>query len=150
MIGYFLVIIAQLSYALGALILKKHLEKVPALYLSLFSLGLGGAFSFAILVLVMAGVISIPSLYLVRSEFKHLFTLENLPWVILYALLFVFLGEVLLIMGYIKGKSLIILSFSVLFYPLFTSMFSLLILKEGLTLKTILGGVSWLSDIQSW
>ena len=139
MIGYFFAILAQLSYALGAVVLKKFLEKTPPLPLSLFSLGLSGAIAFGLLILVFSGIISLPTVFLTRSEIKTLLSSQNFFYLFLYSFLFVFLGEVLLTIGYIKGKSLFILSLSGLFYPLFAVFFSIFILKEGFSLKIILG-----------
>ena len=77
MIGYFFAILAQLSYALGAVVLKKFLEKTPPLPLSLLSLGLSGAIAFGLLILVFSGIISLPTIFLTRSEIKTLLSSQN-------------------------------------------------------------------------
>lgn len=141
MIGYLFVILAQLSYALGAVILKKQLEKYSGIPLTLFSLSFSGALAFALLILIIAGFTALPGFFLLRSQAKQLLLPQNLPWVIAYSVFFVFLGELLLIMGYIKGKSLIILSLSALFYPLFVSLGAIIFIKESISLKILIGGI---------
>lgn len=98
----------------GVVILKKYLEKISSLPLSLISLEIAGVFSFVLLVLTIVGGISIPGLSTVKTDLKQIISSENLRWVIIYSFFFVFLGEILLVMGYIKGKSLIILSLLVI------------------------------------
>lgn len=143
MFGYILAILAQLSWALGAIILKKQLQQHAGLPLTSFSSTISGAFSLAlfILLLTISGIFSLPIFSIFRHQAKVLLSPENLPWVIVYSFFFVFLGEVLLIMGYMKGKSLIVLSLSVFFYPLFVSLFSVFLLKESITIKLVFGAI---------
>jgi len=141
MIGYLLVILAQFFYALGALVLKRFLEKAPPLPIFLLSLGLSGALASFLLVLVIGRIISFPEIHLSFSDIKNLSSFKNIPHLFIYSFLFIFLGELFLIIGYLKGKSLLILSLSALFYPLFAALFSFFILKEELTFKLILGTI---------
>jgi len=127
MIGLFFIVLAQVVYAFGGLIIRKYLEHYNPILVSAL-MAMISAFLFIPILLIFF-----------RSELGGL-TFKNLSLFVLASIFWLVIAEVLYVAGFQKAPSLSLASLMTLFYPLFSTILGIIFLKESLTLKTILAG----------
>lgn len=128
MFGLFLIILAQASYSIGGVLLKKYLSNYNPLLVSC-------------LLAIFSAIIFLPILLIgFRSTLTNL-TFKNLLPFIITAIVWLVIGEVLYIYGFQKTSSLTLASLTTLFFPLFSTILGIMIFHEKLTWKVITAGV---------
>lgn len=127
MIGLLFIVLAQVAYAFGGLIIRKYLEHYNPILVTALMAVVSVVFFFPIL------------FFLFKSEIGGL-TFRNLLPFILASVLWLVIAETLYIVGFQKAPSLALASLMTLFYPLFSTILGVFFLKEPLTIKTIIAG----------
>jgi len=127
-IGLFLIILAQASYALGGLVIRKYLGNYNPVFVST-------------LMALTSIIIFFPILiFFFKSEIGGLTFKTSLPFIVA-GILWLVVAEILYVTGLQKAPSLALASLMTLFFPLFSTILAIIFLKEALTVKTIIAGV---------
>jgi len=128
MFGLILIILAQIAYAFGGVLIRKYLSDYNPLLVSSF-------------MALISGLIFLPVLFLGFRNTISNFTFKNIWPFIITAIVWLVIAEVLYIYGFQKAPSLTLASLMTLFYPLFSAILGIIFFKEILTWKTILAGI---------
>src|SRR3989304_7756893 len=128
MVGLFLIILAQVGYALGGFVIRKYLGNYHPLFVSA-------------VMAITSILIFLPILiFFFKSELGGLTFKTSLPF-ILAGILWLVIAEILYVTGLQKSPSLALASLMTLFFPLFSTILGIVFLKEALTVKTIIAGI---------
>lgn len=128
MIGLLIIILAQVFYAIGGLVIRKYLGGYPPLMVN------------GIMVMV-SFIVFLPVLLI---SYKAEVTTLNLKLVIPFivaGLLWLVIAETLYVIGFQKAPSLTLASMMTLFYPLFSTILGIIFLKEVITIKTVIASL---------
>jgi drug/metabolite transporter (DMT)-like permease len=125
MIGLIFIVLAQVAYAFGGLLMRKYLASYnPVLVSSLMA--------------VTSIIFFIPIiLFFFRLEVGGLTFRSSLPF-IAAGIIWLVIAEMLYITGFQKAPSLVLASLMTLFYPLFSAVLGIYFLNEPLTIKTFI------------
>lgn len=128
MFGLTLIILAQIAYAVGGVLIRKYLSNYnPFLVSSLMA--------------VISGIIFLPILFFGFKNTVENFTFKNILPFIITAIIWLVIAEFLYIYGFQKAPSLSLASLMTLFYPLFSAILGIIIFHETFTWKTIVAGI---------
>ncbi len=127
MLGLILIILAQVAYAFGGLVIRKYLIGYNPIMVNA-------------LMLTISLAMFLPVLFYFRGEIAALNT-KNLAFFALAAVLWLVAAETLYITGFQKSPSLTLATLMTLFYPLFSTILGIVFLGEVLSLKIIIGGI---------
>lgn len=128
MIGLLLIVLAQVFYAFGGLVIRKYLGSYPPLMVT------------AMLV-ITSFVIFLPLLFtLYRTDVTNLNIKSIFPFVVA-GILWLVIAEALYVVGFQKAPSLTLASMMTLFYPLFSTILGIIFLKETLSAKTVIASL---------
>lgn len=125
MFGLFLIILAQIGYAFGGVLIRKYLSNYNPLLVSS-------------LMAVISGLIFLPILLLGFKNTVSSLNLKSIWPFILTAFIWLCLSEFFFVFGFQKAPSLTLASLMTLFYPLFSTILGIIFFHEILTWKTIL------------
>lgn len=128
MFGLFLIILAQIAYAFGGVLIRKYLSNYNPLLVSS-------------LMAVISGLIFLPILFLGFKNTVSSFTFKSIWPFILTAIIWLVIAEFLYVYGFQKAPSLSLASLMTLFYPLFSTVLGIIFFHEILTWKTIVASV---------
>ncbi len=132
MIGLLIIVLAQVFYAVGGLVIRKYLGGYPPLMVN----GIMVVVSFLIFLPVL--------LTSYKSEVTGLNLKLVIPFVVA-GLLWLVIAETLYVIGFQKAPSLTLASMMTLFYPLFSTVLGIIFLKEVLTVKTVVASILMMS-----
>ena len=126
--GLIFIILAQVAYAFGGLIIRKYLSGYsPVLVSSIMA--------------IVSVVFFLPIILIFfKTEVGGLTFKSSLPFIVA-GIIWLVIAEVLYITGFQKAPSLSLASLMTLFYPLFSTIVGFFFLKEPLSFKTIIAGV---------
>lgn len=128
MFGLVLIVLAQIAYAFGGVLIRKYLSSYNPLLVSS-------------LMAVISGLIFLPILFFGFKETVSHFNFKTIWPFIITAFVWLVVAEFLYVYGFQKAPSLTLASLMTLFYPLFSTILGIIIFHESLTIKTILAGV---------
>jgi drug/metabolite transporter (DMT)-like permease len=128
MFGLILIILAQIAYAVGGVLIRKYLSNYNPLLVSS-------------LMVVISGIIFLPILFFGFKNTVQNFSFNNIWPFIVTAIVWLVVAEFLYIYGFQKAPSLSLASLMTLFYPLFSAILGIIIFHDTFTWKTILAGV---------
>jgi drug/metabolite transporter (DMT)-like permease len=128
MFGLFLIILAQIAYAFGGVLIRKYLSNYNPLLVSS-------------LMAVISGLIFLPVLFFGFKNTVGNFTFRNIWPFIVTAIIWLVFAEFLYIYGFQKAPSLTLASLMTLFYPLFSAILGIIIFHETFTWKTIIASI---------
>lgn len=124
MLGLLLIILAQVGYAFGGLVIRKYLSNFNPLFVT------------GILVLVSFVFFAPLIFFLFRTNVTSLNVKSAIPFIIA-GVLWLVIAESLYVAGFQKAPSITLASLMTLFYPLFSTILGVLFLGESLTIKTV-------------
>ena len=128
MFGLILIVLAQIAYAVGGVLIRKYLSNYNPLLVSS-------------LMAVISGIIFLPILFFGFKNTIENFTFKSILPFIITAIVWLVIAEFLYIYGFQKAPSLSLASLMTLFYPLFSSILGIIFFHEIFTWKTILAGI---------
>lgn len=128
MIGLIFIILAQVSYAIGGLVMRKYLSNYSPVFVTAIMSIISVLFFFPIVLIFY------------KSDVSGLTVKSLLPF-IASGIIWLIIAEILYITGLQKSPSLSLASLMTLFYPLFSTALGIIFLKEPLSVKTIIAAV---------
>lgn len=131
MVGLFLIILAQVSFAIGGIIIRKYLEGYNSYVVTSF-------------MLLTSALVFAPMLFYFKSQLMAIPS-KGIWFMLLASLFWIVIAEILYIKGFQQAPSITLASLMTLFYPLFSTILGILILHERLTIKTIIAGILMVS-----
>lgn len=128
MVGLMLIILAQVAYAFGGLVIRKYLGEYNPILVSTLMVITSVFFFLPILFFFFWGEVG-------GLTFKGVlpFVAAGIIWLVV--------AEIFYIAGFQKAPSLTLASLMTLFYPLFSTVLGIVFLKETLTTKTFIAGI---------
>ncbi len=124
MIGLVFIILAQVAYAFGGLVIRKYLGTYNPIFIS----ALMSIVSFAVFLPVTA--------IFYRGEVGELTFKTGIPFIVA-GIIWLVLAEIFYNAGLVKSPSLSLASLMTLFYPLFSTILGIIFLNEALSLKVV-------------
>lgn len=127
MLGLIFIILAQIGYAFGGVLIRKYLSSYNPLFVSC-------------LMAIISGLVFLPILFLGFRNTISGFTFKSILPFIITAIVWLVISEFLYIYGFQKAPSLTLASLMTLFYPLFSAILGIILFHEVFTWKTVLAG----------